>query len=85
MDDLLGVQVLHPGSDLSGPTHHLGGQDLDAGADVVVQRPSAAVLQDHAIAGRFCAHPSAEQTNKQTRKQTNGQTSKQTNKQNRYG
>ncbi len=50
MYDLLGVQILHPGGDLSGPAHHLRGQDLDPRVDVVVQRASAAVLQEDAIA-----------------------------------
>ena len=50
MDDLLGVEVLHAGSDLPGPAHHLRGQDLDPRADVVVESAPAAVLQDHTVA-----------------------------------
>ena len=53
VDDFLGVQVLHAGSDLPGPAHHLRGEDLDPRPDVIVERSSAAVLQDDAIARRL--------------------------------
>ena len=60
VDDLLVVEVLHARGNLASAAHHLGGQDLHLGADVVVQGAPRAVLQDDAEAGWFGAHASVE-------------------------
>lgn len=60
MDDLLGVEVEHTVSYLSGPTHHLRGQDLFLSPDEVVEVALVAVLHDNAETWRLCTHTSEE-------------------------
>ena len=81
MDDLLGVQVLHAGTDLPGPAHHLRGEDLNPSTDIVVESATTAVLQHHTVARGLCANTTAgekdvayggllKRTGTQNRKQT---------------